>query len=295
MGGGMRRQPGSEAQSYGAPPAGAAAAGPRPDLRGHRLGVKALVQRLEDGVERRALLGLVVGFVAGSAIGTATVVAGGSPAVGIVVAIVLDVAIATWLPIFLVDPADRRLFRVWLPVAQDTMFAWRRAYGSEPFPRRDEDALLWLAARPPSTDPDQVDLEGSMLLALGRYAEASERYERLPTNTPWWRFTRAMAMARLEFEQGMPGDLDPARRAAAEVHGIRARAPIAIIALEDSVRAMIRGDDWDPPLRAVASHLGSSLPGIIAWGVGRWRTASSRLAASAIAAGLLVAAIVVES
>jgi hypothetical protein len=98
-------------------------------------------------------------------------------------------------------------------------------------------------------------------------------------------------MARLEFEQGLPGDLDPARRAAAEVHGIRARTPIAIVALEDSIRAMIRGDDWDLPLRAAAVHLGSPLPGFIAWGIGRWRSAWPRLAGSAIVAGLLVAGV----
>jgi len=169
-----------------------------------------------------------------------------------------NVGLSLWLPTLLIAPADRRLLGVVNRVTAHAGLSWRRAYGSEPIPGTEEQQLLWIAGRPvTTTDPDALETEGTMLLQLGRYGEARERLERLPDETPWWRFARALALAALDFESGGRGDLGDARAAAEAVHGERRTTAIASLAMEEAARAMIRGDDWDPPIARATAAAGS--------------------------------------
>jgi hypothetical protein len=123
---------------------------------------------------------------------------------------------------------------------------------------------------------------------LGRYAEARERIERIPDDTPWWRFARAIALAAIDFESGGRGDLAEARSAAEAVHGERRATAVATLAMEEATRAMIRGDDWEPPIARVAAMVGSGrILGILA-AFSRTRTILPWLLASEIALGAVL-------
>lgn len=272
-----------------APPAGADAAGPRPDLRGYRLGLVALLTRPAAELEARRIHGLVGGFAAGLALGIALVVGGLPALVAVVPAAVTNVIASLWLPSLLLAPADRRLLGVVNRLAAHAYMSWRRAYGNEPIPRSEEQQLLWIAARPgTATNPDALATEGSMLLLLGRYAEARERAERLPDDTPWWRFARAVAITAIDFESGGRGDLAEVRSAAESVHGERRATAIASLAMEEATRAMIRGDDWEPPIARAAAMVGSQrILGILA-AFSRARTILAWLLASEIALGAVL-------
>ena len=237
-----------------APPAGTDAAGPRPHLRGHRLGLAALVARPQELIRAKRVHGLAGGFVAGLASGLPCLLAGVPLALALLIAASINVAIALWLPVMLLTPADRRLNGVVNRAAASAYRAWQRAYGKAPIPRSEEQQLLWIAAQPgTATDPDAVAIEGNFLLTFGRYAEARERIERLPEDTPWWRFDRSLGIAALDYESGGPGDLAETRAAAEAVHGERRATAIVSLALEEAVRALIRGDDWEPPIARAAA------------------------------------------
>jgi hypothetical protein len=249
-----------------APPAGSDAAGPRPDLRGYRLGFVALVERPGQELYRRRFLGVGAGFAAGLVIGVGLLVAGAALPVAVLVAAVADFVITLWLPTRLMSASDRRLLGVVNHSAAAAFMSWRRAYGKTPIPRSEREQLLWMAAQPDTTvDPDALESEASTLNVLGRYVDARDRAERLPDDTPWWRFSRAKQLAAIEFESGGPGDLSAARAAAEGVHGERRAAAISILALEEASRAVIRGDDWDPPIaRAAAAAPAPVIVGIAA-------------------------------
>ena len=243
-----------------APAAGADAAGPRPHLRGYRLGVAALVARPQELIRARRDHGLAGGFVAGLASGLPFLLAGVPPALTLLIAASLNVAVALWLPVMLLAPADRRLNGVVNRAAAASYMAWQRAYGKAPIPRSEEQQLLWIAAQPgTATDPDAVAIEGNFLLTFGRYAEAREHIERLPDDTPWWRFERSLGIAALDFESGGRGDLTEARAAAEAVHGERRSTAIVALAMEEAVRALIRGDDWTPPIERAAARVPSPM------------------------------------
>jgi len=230
------------------------AAGPRPHLRGHRLGVAALVARPQELIRAKRFHGLAGGFVAGVALGLAFHLAGLPLAFALLVGASTNVAVALWLPIMFLTPGDRRLNGVVNRAAAASYMAWQRAYGKVPIPRTEEQQLLWIAAQPgTATDPDAVAIEGSFLLTFGRYAEARERIERLPDDTPWWRFDRSLGIAALDYESGGRGDLTDARAAAEAVHGERRATAIVSLALEEAVRALISGDDWEPPIARAAA------------------------------------------
>ena len=243
------------ASRYGAPPAGADAAGPRPDLRGFRLGNTALLFRPFEQMLARRFHGLVAGFVAGLAVGLALIVAAIPGPIAVLLAAATNYVVAMVVPMLLLSPADRRLLGVATRLAAYVGMAWRRAYGRDPIFRSEEQSLLWIAAQPPTTTkPEALEIEASVLLSLGRYAEARERAERIPDDTPWWRFVRTMAFAAIDYDAGGRGDLADARATAEAVHGERRGNAIVALALEEAARAMIRGDDWDPPIaRAAAS------------------------------------------
>jgi hypothetical protein len=242
-----------------APPAGTDAAGPRPHLRGYRLGVAALVARPQELIRAKRVHGLAGGFVAGLALGLPLLLAGVPLALALLIAASLNVAVALWLPVMLLTPADRRLNGVVNRAAAASYMAWQRAYGKVPIPRSEEQQLLWIAAQPgTATDPDAVAIEGNFLLTFGRYAEAREHIERLPDDTPWWRLERSLGLAALDFESGGRGDLTEARAAAEAVHGERRATAIVSLAMEEAVRALIRGDDWEPPIARAAAQVPSS-------------------------------------
>ena len=249
-----------------APPAGTDAAGPRPHLRGYRLGVAALVARPQELIRAKRVHGLSGGFVAGLAAGLPFLLAGVPLALTLLVAASLNVVVALWLPVMLLAPADRRLNGVVNRAAAASYMAWRRAYGKAPIPRSEEQQLLWIAAQPgTATDLDAVAIEGNFLLTFARYAEARERIERLPDDTPWWRFERSLGIAALDYESGGRGDLTEARAAAEAVHGERRATAVVSLALEEAARALIRGDDWDPPIARAAALVPSPMTfGILA-------------------------------
>lgn len=260
--------------SYGAPPAGEEAAGPRPDLRGHRLGATALVSRPQELLHAKRFHGLIGGFIAGLALGIAILAAGVPVLLALLAAGVTSYAVSIWLPTILLAPADRRLDRIVNQLALDAARSWERAYGNVPIPRTEMQQVLWIAAQPDTTtDPDAVSIEGSTLLLLGRYPAARERLERLPDDSPWWRFSRALGLAAIEFDSGTgPGDLSDARATLEEVHGERRVTATAELALEEASRALIRGDDWEPPIARAAATVRPPLVPAIGIAVIRSRT-----------------------
>lgn len=274
---------------YGAPPAGEAAAGPRPDLRGHRLAVEALLLRPHDELLARRLHGLVGGFVAGLLVGLG-VLAVGVPAVpAVLVAAATNYVASLVLPRLLLSPADRRLHDVAVRVVESAARSWRRAYGSAPMFRSEEQSLLWMAAQPTTTSqPDALEIECSVLLSLGRYADARERAERIPDDTPWWRFTRTLALSAIDHESGGRGDLADARAAAEAVHGERRGDAVAALGLEEAARAMIRGDDWAPPIERAAAAIRQPLVDALLVTLSRARMMLPWLLVSEVALGAVL-------
>jgi hypothetical protein len=197
--------------------------------------------------------GLVGGFLAGLILGVAMVVAGVATPIVVLVAAVVNYVVGMWIPGMLLSPADRRLLGVAYRLAAYVGLAWRRAYGRAPIFRSEEQSLLWIAAQPATTtNPEALEIETSVLLSLGRHSEARERAARIPDDAPWWRFVRTYALAAIDYDAGGRGDLADTRAAAEAVHGERRGTAIASLALEEAARAMIRGEDWNPPIERAA-------------------------------------------
>ena len=272
-----------------APPAGPDAAGPRPDLRGHRLGWIALVERPGEQLYARRWIGLAGGFSAGIAVGLLLLAAGAGALLAVIPAAIVNLAVTLWLPTRLISASDRRLLGVVNHAARAAVMSWRRAYGAAAIPRTEMARVLWMGAQPEDTsNPDALETEASILNSLGRYAEARERAERLPDDTPWWRFARAFQLAAIEFESGGRGDVADARAAAEAVHGERRAAAISLLALEEAARAMIRGDDWDPAIaRAAAAAREPIILGIAA-ALSRVPQMRTWLLASEVALGVVL-------
>jgi hypothetical protein len=277
--------------TYAAAPAGSPDAGPRPDLRGHRLAVAALLERPQLQLHRKRLAGLVAGFAVGIAAGAGLLAVGAPLIVAIVLAAAGNYLAALWVPVRLLSTADRALLAVGARLATSSGAAWRRTYGSVPMPTTEERRLLWIAAQPPTTtDPDALDIEGSVLLGLGRYGPARERAERIPAGTPWQRFVRLLALALIEFESRTgPGDLAPARESAAAIHGDRRSNAVAILALEEAARDLIRGDDWGPAIQGAVSETGRDVAADIGFGLARTRSVLAGLAVSELALAAVLA------
>lgn len=258
--------------TYAAPPAGSDAAGPRPDLRGHRLAVGALIERSEAELRARRAHGLVGGFVGGLVVGLALLWLGVPGVAAILVAALINYLLAHWLPTLLLPAGDRRLLTVTDRLVMSFLMSWRRAYGRAQVPRNEEERLLWLAAQSASTtQPDALDIEAGFLLALGRYEDARERVNRLPVATPWWRFIRALALAEIEFDEGGRGDLSEARDEAGRVVGARRSVAIVSLGLVDAARAMVRGDDWNPPIERAVRETGPAISEGLLAGIARTR------------------------
>jgi hypothetical protein len=272
-----------------APPAGADAAGPRPDLRGYRLGYVALVDRPSQELFRRRYVGLGAGFAVGLMIGLALLAVGVAPLLAVLPAAITNFVVALWLPMRLLDPADRRLLGVVNHAAGAAYLSWRRAFGKAPIPRSEREQLLWISARPANTtNADALEMEGSMLNLLGRYDDARDRAQRLPDDTPWRRYARAFLLAEIDYDAGGTGDLAPARAAAEGVHGDRRAAVISGLALEEANRAMIRGDDWEPPIARAAALAPAPIVVGIAATLARVPSIRGWLLASEIALGAVL-------
>ena len=275
--------------SFGAPPAGSDSASPRPDLRGHGLAVAALFGRVEEGLQARRVAGFVAGFLSGLAVGLILLRAGVPGIAAIPVAALVNYLLAIWLPTRLLPAADRRLLAVTHRLIASFGLAWRRAYGKAPIPETEEGRLLWLAARPEgTTNPDALDIEGGFYLALGRYKEARDRAERLPSTTPWWAFARALALAEIEFDEGGRGDLTEAREAARQLHGPRKSVAIVGLGLAEAGRALVRGDDWEPPIARAVAETGRPVIGGLAVGLARTTVMAPWLLASELVLGVLL-------
>ena len=241
-----------------APPAGADAATPRPDLRGFRGGQLAVLKRVEAQLKARRVHGLVAGFVAGFVVGIALVAAGVPDVAAVLAAAAVNFAVTVWLPPLLLATADRRLLGIVNRSAVAALMAWRRAYGTAPIPRKEEEQLLWIAGQSETTtDPEAIAIETSFLLLFGRHAAARERAERIPDDTPWRRFDREMAFAAVEFDAGGPGDLGSARAAAEAMQGPRRALVVGGLALEEAGRAVIQGTAWGPIIARAAATAGS--------------------------------------
>ena len=276
-----------------APPAGVEFAGPRRDLRGYRLGLGALVTRPQEQIAAKHSAGIAAGLAAGFLVGIALLGLAVPDLLAVTAGVVINLVVMLWLPTMLIQPADRRLLRVVNRSTESAYRSWRRAFGSAPNPRSDEEMLLWLAARPETTtDPDALSIEASMLLVLGRYDAARERAERLPMGTPVQRFDRVLGLAAIDFESGGKGDLTEARAALAAIHGDDRPFAVASLALEEANQAMIRGDDWDPSIRRAVAEVGSPVMFGILTAIGRYRPIRIRVLASALllAVALYVAA-----
>ena len=279
----------STPSSYGAPPAGADAAGPRPDLRGFRGATAALIERVERQLLARRVHGLVAGFVAGLIVGLALLGVGVPGVLTVLLAAATNLAVTVALPPLLISPADRRLLSVVNRMATAAQLAWRHAYGTSPIPRTEEAQLLWIAAQPDtSTDPEAIAIEGSFLLFLGRYDAARERAQRIPEDTPRRRFDRALAFAAIEFDSGGRGDLTEARAAAEAVKGPRRPNVVVALALEEAGRAVIRGDDWGPIIGQAASTVGSPVMANIGTALGRAMPILPWLLVSEVALGAVL-------
>lgn len=237
----------------------------------------------------RRFQGLVAGFVTGLAVGLVLIAAGIPDPIAVLLAAATNYVVAMMVPMLLLSPADRRLLGVATRLAGYAGLAWRRAYGRDPIFRSEEQSLLWIAAQPATTTkPEALEIETSVLLSLGRYKEARERAARIPDDSPWWRFVRTIGLAAIEFDSGGHDDLAEARATAEAVHGERRGTAIVALALEEAARAMIRGDDWDPPIARAAATVRAPLGfGIVAVLV-RAREVLPWLLASEVALGAVL-------
>ena len=84
------------------------------------------------------------------------------------------------------------------------------------------------------------------------------------------------------------GPATEARAAAEAVHGERRATALASLAMEEAARAMIRGDDWDPPIARAAAAAGSPrITGMLA-ALYRTRAILPWLLASEVALGVVL-------
>jgi hypothetical protein len=222
---------------------------PRPELRGRRGSDRALARRLGlafDGATRVSVGISLAG--AGAFAGLAYVV--GAPYPAVVVSACALVYLGTiWLPLIVVGRSNRQLHFVAAVARIGAAKDWSASFPTSPEPSNDAEASAWLATHPePSISTPALALEGSLLLGLGRVAEARERIERMEVELPFYAFERAMMLAEIDFESGGDGDLATARELAMSIPGERAKVAAAELGLENATRAIVAGEPWGPAI-----------------------------------------------
>ena len=161
---------------------------------------------------------------------------------------------------------------VWLVVqprrvrdAHDVL-AWLNGWETDRWSREIGRRLGWLPrARPEILDgmPDTLGLRPlrvELLAARGELAEARERVDQLPTDTPWQRFERAALEEWVAWCSDRPSLLGPMRAAARELDGEdRALVARVMVAAAEARRAATGGGDAATPLAAMRPELGNRL------------------------------------
>lgn len=161
---------------------------------------------------------------------------------------------------------------VWLAVqprrvrdAHDVL-AWLNGWETDRWSREIGRRLGWLPrARPEILDrlPDTLGLRPlrvELLAARGELAEARQRAEQLPTDTPWQRFERAALEEWVAWWSDRPALIERMRAAARELDGEdRALVARVMVAAAEARRASTAGGDAATPLAALRPELGNRL------------------------------------
>jgi DNA segregation ATPase FtsK/SpoIIIE-like protein len=133
---------------------------------------------------------------------------------------------------------------------------WRERVGRN-IPTTQQGMERWLDE---TRDRSDLDLERiELLVFVRRFDEASVHAERLPQETPWQRFERAVLADWIEFVQTGRTDVDGLRRLAGDVvdpdEAVHADAMIAV-AEARRLLAFGRATDWLRPLAELRRRLG---------------------------------------
>jgi hypothetical protein len=148
-------------------------------------------------------------------------------------------ALYTWLE----GLFGRRVATAWAiltAATEPTRARWRDDIGGR-YPRTVTEAERWLTSHPPSTRTDWA--RASVLMRMGRVAEASDVISRLPSETELDQLDRTDAMIDLAVIEGRPVDLTPLADIAAKGGSVGAEAH-TLLTLFSAKTAADAGADW---------------------------------------------------
>lgn len=207
-------------------------------------------------------LGLGAGFVASFVADAALIDRIGTPVRQIIDAAAFTVVAA---PVWIATQPRR------VRDAHDVL-AWLNGWETERWSREVGQRLPALPrSRPEMLDdlPDTLGLRPlrvELLAARGELAEARDRVQQLPTDTPWQRFERAALDEWVAWWSDDPARLEPMRAAVGELHDDeRGLVAKVMLAAAEARRAAAAGADAVAPLAALRPELGNR-PGRYAFG-----------------------------
>lgn len=207
-------------------------------------------------------LGLGAGFVASFVVDAALIDRIGTP-----LRQVLDAAAFTLVaaPVWIATQPRR------VRDAHDVL-AWLNGWETDRWSREVGRRLPWLPRSRPEMLEDLPDTLGlrplrvELLAARGELAEARDRVQQLPVDTPWQRFERAALAEWVAWWSDEPARLEPMRAAAGELRGDeRGLVARVMVAAAEARRAATAGADATAPLAALRPELGDR-PGRYAFG-----------------------------
>ena len=201
-------------------------------------------------------LGLGAGFVASFVVDAALIDRVGTPVRQIIDAAAFTVVAA---PVWIATQPRR------VRDAHDVL-AWLNGWETDRWSREVGRRLPWLPrSRPQMLDdlPDTLGLRPlrvELLAARGELAEARDRVEQLPTDTPWQRFERAALDEWVAWWSDHAPRLEAMRAAADDLRGDeRGLVAKAMLAAAEARRAATTGEDATAPLAALRPELGDRL------------------------------------
>jgi hypothetical protein len=182
------------------------------------------------------------------------------------VASLVALLIASWLPVAILPASDRALVSLFVFTLRDQDKRWIRLSPEEPIPRGESEPRRWMARHPVDlADRDSVSFHGGLLMRLGDYAAAEDLTRLMPVETPAQRFDQVVCFAQIDFERGGDGDLAESRRLLAEIpEGPDLERAVRDYAFEETQRQSAVGGDWRAPLSAIHSPHSSSGIGSVA-------------------------------
>lgn len=184
----------------------------------------------------------------------------GPVGVPFLVATVVALFVASSLPVAILPRSDREIASLFLFILRDQHERWTRLSPDEPIPADGAESRRWMSKHPVDLDNrDSISFHGAFLLRLRNYDEAENLTGRMPDETPYQRFDRAITFAQVEFERGGDGDLAESRRLMQEIpEGADRERAVRDYAYEETERELTLGGDWQAPLVALKSPQAST-------------------------------------